>query len=61
MVPMAGYAAHLVNVAVNMDIVELPAMPPIADQGAKHLMGHAQAPFCKGKHCCINSHLLQYA
>ena len=48
-VPMAGYAAHLVNVAVNMDIVELPAMPPIADQGAKHLIGACTGTFLQGK------------
>lgn len=46
---MAGYAAHLVNVAVNMDIVELPAMPPIADQGAKHLIGACTGTFLQGK------------
>ena len=40
---MAGYAAQLVNVAVSMVIAELLAMPPIADQGAKHHTEHAQA------------------
>ena len=44
--PMAGYAAPLVSVAVSMVTVELLAMPPTAERGAKHHMGHAQAGFC---------------
>ncbi len=43
---MAGYAAHLVSAAVSMVIAELQATLPIADRGAKHHMGHAQASSC---------------